>query len=494
MFKKIIGEGRNGVIDLKVSFWVTRFILKFKSQIQSLLQTRMMQQKTIVIVGGSISGMIAAATFGPYADKVFIIEKDVINLSDDVALTHRAGTPQDQHLHVLLEGGREAIESVLPGFTVLLGINGAQEVDRAKDVQWYHFGLWKTQYLDGGKNYLLTRPLIDKTVRQLLVKKLGDKLEWIFGKRTVGLTCEDISINGVKLDDGTYIPSSLVIDATGRSTSAAKWLNDCGFEITLQSSKVNVELGYSTMIYEYPKDFEFPASVLLVYGGGKNDLKRSGGCLKIKPEAVPGGKGRDNKQYVICTIFGYHDDRPVARTNEEYLRIAKLLPTDDLYNIISQGSPLYEKPIPFYYKSQVRNHWEDVPFLPNGFLSVGDACCSFNPAYAQGMSAAAKGILDCSFLSQELASGKKCSQARKIISNRATVPFLLNSVEDFRFEQTTGNAPIFLKLLQSFNQKAFKAGSKDPEVMKKIYRVFHFQDGITSLFNPAFLLRVLWYG
>ena len=69
-----------------------------------------MQQKNIVIVGGSISGMIAAATFGPYADKVFIIEKDVITLNDDVALTHRAGTPQDQHLHVLLEGGREAIE------------------------------------------------------------------------------------------------------------------------------------------------------------------------------------------------------------------------------------------------------------------------------------------------------------------------------------------------------------------------------------------------
>jgi hypothetical protein len=76
------------------------------------------------------------------------------------------------------------------------------------------------------------------------------------------------------------------------------------------------------------------------------------------------------------------------------------------------------------YKTQFRRLWDTDTSLPDGLLSVGDACCSFN---GQGMSSAVTVIYDCESLKYELVKGKSCLKARQIISWRTLMPFMLVS-------------------------------------------------------------------
>ena len=71
-----------------------------------------MTLQTVVIAGGSISGLAAAAALAPLVGRVIVVERaDVVGGS--VA-------PQGQLPHVLCVAGAAALEELLPGFAVSL--------------------------------------------------------------------------------------------------------------------------------------------------------------------------------------------------------------------------------------------------------------------------------------------------------------------------------------------------------------------------------------
>lgn len=64
------------------------------------------------VIGGSIGGLITARVPSDYFDDVVILERDVV---EDHPVLHRSG-PQGHHLHALLQGGQEVLESLYPAF------------------------------------------------------------------------------------------------------------------------------------------------------------------------------------------------------------------------------------------------------------------------------------------------------------------------------------------------------------------------------------------
>lgn len=452
------------------------------------------EQPTVVIIGGSISGLMAASVLGEHA-RVIIVEKDAEPNTENYT-SGRQGTPQDRHLHALLEGGRKAMEEYFPDFISILLANGARECDRAKDISWFHADVWKLRYRDGGLMYLAPRPSIDKTLRESLHNKFAARpghVNWQYGKRAIDiLVSEDgETITGVKLDDGTVFECTLVVDASGRTGGAARLLSKHGFDAEPDLSTLKIDVSYSTMVFEFPMTQHFDAEFLIRHPS--HDFQRGVGCMQVAANTVPGG--RSDCRYALATQFGYGVEGKVQHASvQEYMRDLETLPQQQAFQLLSQGKPMFDKPYGFLYNQQIKRHWDKLTNLPQGFLSVGDAVCSFDPVFGQGMSHAVLGIAKLASIAPELVRGNYCARARKLVANQGFVPFLMNTIEDFRYQGTEGKRPPFLGLLQTLASWMFRAQQRSEAVSRKLWRVAHFQSSPLSLVDPVFWTKVVWYG
>ena len=70
------------------------------------------QPQHAIVIGGSIAGMCAARVLCDVFERVPVIDRDTY--PEDAQ--HRKGVPQSRHPHALLNGGRQQLETLFPGF------------------------------------------------------------------------------------------------------------------------------------------------------------------------------------------------------------------------------------------------------------------------------------------------------------------------------------------------------------------------------------------
>ena len=83
----------------------------------------------VIVIGGSIAGLLAVRVLSDYFKEVILIEKD--KYTDDGKV--RNGTPQANHIHLLLVKGKEILQDFFPDLEGELLKNGANKIDFLND-------------------------------------------------------------------------------------------------------------------------------------------------------------------------------------------------------------------------------------------------------------------------------------------------------------------------------------------------------------------------
>ncbi|GLZ31490.1 hypothetical protein Lesp02_36780 [Lentzea sp. NBRC 105346] len=366
-------------------------------------------------------------------------------------------------MHGLLTRGLQIAERLLPGVAEELRGLGAVDVDMGADVAIRNAFGWSTRFPSQVRTLSMTRGLFEWVVRQRVI----DNVPVVRG-RVDGLLGASDRVTGVRIGD-RELRADLVVDASGRASTAPRRLSGLGI-VPPEEKVVDAHLGYATRVYRIPDSHSADWRVLYVQlGAGQT----RGGLLC----PIEGGRWQ-------LTLCGLGDDRPP--TDEEgFTRFAKGLVAPDIAEAVAAAQPLTGV-VGTRATSNRRRYFERRPV--RGFVVLGDALCSFNPVYGQGMT---MGLLGSDLLGECLRAGELGDfQAR--LGALTNVPWDMATHADARFPGTEGlSLRRRHRLMAAYVDRLVLAGNSDPVVQEEFLHVVGLLRPATRLLLPGVVARVI---
>ncbi len=133
--------------------------------------------------------------------------------------------------------------------------------------------------------------------------------------------------------------------------------------------------------------------------------------------------------------------------------------------------------------------YDKMPRLPDGLLVCGDAICSFNPIYGQGMTVAA---LEAATLQKCLRGGGSDLSRRyfRASAKAIGVAWLMAAGSDLTFPEVTGRRSGWMRIAARFLDWALTACESDLVVAVRFFKVNGLICSPIRLLQPAFICRV----
>jgi 2-polyprenyl-6-methoxyphenol hydroxylase-like FAD-dependent oxidoreductase len=434
-----------------------------------------MTEKHAVVVGGSMAGLLAARVLADRVDHVAIVERD--ELPEGSA--DRKGVPQGRHAHGLLPAGERVLRDLFPGLLEELIAAGAQRVTFSGG-RWWQGGGYRVDAPGAPEGTFFSRPFLEAGVRQRVLALPNVTLVPASAK---GLCVVDGRVVGLDVEEHEHLSSlrsDLVVDASGRGSPAPKWLEAAGFEAP-SVSQVRIDVTYATRLYRRTPG-RLPDGTWLVTISDPPAGKRFGVAFPIEGDRW------------IVTLAGCHGDHPTTDDSAN-LAFARSLPTGDVADLLEQEQALTPTILHRLPSSQWR-HYEKLRRHPAGFVALGDAICSFNPLYGQGMSSAAQQAVA---LGASIDAGGAAGvaapdlwkrfyrNAKKVIAN----PWAIAVGGDFSYPETTGPKPPGTDVVNRYVRRVVTAAQRDGVVANALWDVQGLLAPPPSLMKPALAIRVL---
>jgi 2-polyprenyl-6-methoxyphenol hydroxylase-like FAD-dependent oxidoreductase len=433
------------------------------------------RESKAVVLGASIAGLLTARVLSSHFGQVTIVERDTLPDGPHI----RKGVPQGAHAHGLLASGYRVIDEYFPGIMTELEQLGAPRGDVTGDFLWFQYGRWKLRHESGLRGITVSRPCLEATVRERVralpnVTIIGgsDALEPVFDRASGQVT----GLNVRRRADTTVttLNADLTVDASGRGSHSPRWLEDWGFGQP-ESLAVQINVGYATRVFERRPGDLFQSMGAIVSGTPPKDTRYAAVL------AAEGGRW-------VVTLVGSVGDYPPS-TTREWEEFARSLPVPVVYDLVTHATPLTEITT-YRFPANQRRLYERMPRFPSGYLVVGDAVCSFNPIYGQGMSVAAmeaRALDECQRGPRETLAARFFARASKIVD----IPWTIATGEDLRFPQVEGRRPAGFAVVNRYLERVHAAACDDPVVCAKFFDVLNLLAPPPSLMTPRLAWRVL---
>ena len=428
-----------------------------------------MQEKAIVI-GGSIAGLLAARVLSDYFKEVILIEKDSCIDNGKV----RIGTPQANHIHILLVKGKEILQDFFPELEGDLLKKGANKIDFLNDSRYHLPSGWAPKFNSGIITFACTRTLLENTIRHQIKKISKIKIEQ--GKQIISFVLEKSNKISLKTKDGKVIHGDLIVDCTGRHTKTPSWLEDIGFP-KIRETKIDSFVRYSTRRYIPPKkDREWKMLVIL---NKPITNPRLGGIYPIEDGKWLVGLYSIGNNYPPTDEKGFLEFTKHLESRELYDALKDAVPDSEIYGYQVQGSRKY--------------HYEEMSQWPENFIVLGDAVSIFNPYYGQGITSAALGAkaLD-DMLKNNKMKNDFTRKFQKRLAAAVSLPWILGTSEDLRWPTTVGKKPnIITRMVQNHAQKVLLFSPKSTLAAKSFQQMMHMIKSPAIIFHPVILLQLI---
>jgi 2-polyprenyl-6-methoxyphenol hydroxylase-like FAD-dependent oxidoreductase len=281
-----------------------------------------------------------------------------------------------------------------------------------------------------------------------------------------------------RLDDSAEqtLTADLVVDATGRGSRTPAWLEMLGYPRP-PVERVRIGLGYASRTYR------------LVPGLMDGDL---GVLIAATPDHPRGGAlaAMENDRFLV-TLFGILGDHPPTDP-AGFRDFAGTLQFPDIMRALRDAEPL-DEPVPFRHPASVRHRYERLSRFPEGLLVMGDAVCTFNPIYGQGMSVVA---LQALALRAHLHQHTRPQPVRffRQISRVVDAPWSMATGGDLAFPKVIGRRTMQMRVLNRYLARLFAGAACDPRLGRAFLRVAGLVDPPQALLAPGVAARVLRAG
>lgn len=437
--------------------------------------------RSAIVIGGSIAGLLAARVLTDYFEQVTIIERDHLPQGAEL----RSGTPQASHGHALMLRGRNIMESLLPGLESDLIAAGTLVLDQSADAMIRFKGGWAERINSGHKVFSMSRPLLESLIRSRVLYNPQISVREGYEVQQLLTDADGKTVTGLQIrqrggQETEILTADLVVDASGRTSKAPEWLEKIGYPQP-KETRIDAFVGYATRWYEVPESHKGDWHAMWIQSVWPT-VPRGGIILPIE----------GNRWQV--TLFGVAKDYPPA-DEDAFLQYARTLASTRFYEAIKNAKPI--SPVHSFRSTVNRlRHYDKLGRFPEHLVVLGDAYCAFNPTYAQGMTVASIGaetLMQCLQESGGKLDGLSMTFQKRVA--KAIAPaWMMTTTEDLRWETTEGGKKGLMdRVIHWYTDKVFTLISQDADIYRAFIPVQHMLKPPTSLFAPSIARKVLAY-
>jgi 2-polyprenyl-6-methoxyphenol hydroxylase-like FAD-dependent oxidoreductase len=438
--------------------------------------------KRAVVIGAGIGGLASAQAVSRHFEQVVILERDAL----PVEWGSRKGTPQDNHPHVLLSGGLQALETLVPGIGENLVQAGAARVRSSLDAKFEPPGLDPLPRRDLGSAVVtMSRPLIEGVLRRRIAQSSNILIRDKCRVTTIQPSARDTAGGGVSFEPADGQPeeltADLIVDASARGVLTLEALRATGTPLP-DETVIEVDLVYNTVMINaadtVPRDWTLCLTLC-----DPSKSSRWGSLIPIEA-------GR----HMAITADWNGGGRLHSDEWGVFLDHVQGLRTPTIYDAIRDAKPVGGVRH-FGFPANIWRHFETLAIMPRGIIPMGDAFCRFNPIYGQGMTVAIQqAVLLHNCLSSAQRSEDPIGDAQKKffaeVSPLVQAAWIQSAVADFNFPGTNGTPPADFEKMRSYNAALFRAAAKDEVVHRLLVEVMGLLRLPDVLNSPEIVKRV----
>lgn len=415
-----------------------------------------------IVIGAGLGGILAAAALARTGWTVTVLERDRLPAGAE----HRRGVPQDRQAHILLHRGMQAIDGLLPGFRAELLARDAVPFDSGR-MPWLGEYGWLSNAQPSWEVVSATRPLMDAVARDLLRRLPGVRIR--DGLRVHGL--EPVPggwrvLAGSEEEPDVSVSAPVVIDASGRSSRLSHWLPKLRQP---EAELVDARVGYAGRLHVAPGGPPLRTGLAII---GRLPDGSSGLALPVE------------QGHWMISAAGMGGSRP-PRDTAGYRGFFAGLRDPAIADLLTVLEPAGEVTV-HRQTSNRRFTWGRHADWPAGLLVLGDALCSLDPIYGQGITVAA---LQAELLRDALSAGRPVDRRlqRRLLAV-TDLPWSIATGNDLRYPSCPATPSRGQQLSAAFTSRLGQlAAAGDPRATKAFSDVYHLMAPPTAFLRPALL-------